>query len=349
MKRTHRTGWNVALFLLLLISILCAAVIGSADLSIGESFRIILSRIPGIGSHVNSSDLKEVYIKIVWNIRMPRILLAGLTGCGLSVVGAAFQGIFKNPLADPHILGISSGAALGATIAMFTGVGMNLFGLGVIGIFAFATSLLTVVMVYRIACFGNKLSTVNMILTGSAFSMMLSAVISLLMSLNHENIEKVYLWILGSFSAANWNKVIFLSIFVIVGTFSILFFSKELDAIVTGYEMAESLGINTVMVRKVIIIFSSLMVAACVSVSGIIGFVGLVIPHCIRLISGPKNKNLIPLSGIGGAIFVIFSDTIARNIVAPSEIPVGVITALLGTPYFIFLLQRNKRKLGNGS
>ena len=339
----------IGMVLLLLCSILFAAVTGSSTLSMMDSIKIILSRIPVLGPYIDLSNIRSTYIQIVWDIRMPRIFMAGLVGGGLSVVGAAFQGIFKNPLADPHILGVSSGAALGATVAMMTGVGLNLFGLGMVGIFAFATSLLTVVCVYRIACIGNRLSTVNMILTGTAFSMMLSALISLLLSLHHENIEKVYLWILGSFSAASWNKVVFLCLFVLMGTVCILFFSKDLDAIATGYEMAESLGIDTVLVRKLIIVFASLIVAACVSVSGIIGFVGLVIPHSIRLISGPQNRRLIPLSGLGGAIFVIFSDTLARNLVAPSEIPVGVITALLGSPYFIILLQRSKRKLGSGS
>lgn len=346
-KVSIRLG-TILLIFLLLACIVCSATIGSANLSFKDSLMIIASRIPILGNRIDISDFKEVYIKIVWNVRMPRIILAGLTGCGLSVVGATFQGIFKNPLADPHILGISSGAAVGATIAMFTGIGMNVFGLGVIGIFAFVSALLTVAIVYRIACVGNNLSTVNIILTGTAVSTMLSAFISLMMSFHHEQIEKVYLWTLGSFSAATWTKVLFLSIFVMICMLVILGFSKELDAIATGNEAAESLGIDTIKVRKILIILASLIVASCVSVSGIIGFVGLVIPHCIRLISGPKHKNLLPLSCIGGAIFMIFCDTIGRNIAAPSEIPVGVITAVLGTPYFIFLLQNNKRKLGAG-
>lgn len=331
--------------LLLLCMVICAAV-GSAGLSVKESLLIIASRIPLIGKQVDLKSMKEVYVRIVWDIRMPRILLAGFTGCGLSVVGAVFQGIFRNPLADPHILGVSSGAALGATIAMLTGIGVNFLGQGAIVLFSFASALLTVFLVYQISSIGYRSSGVTIILAGTVISTMFFSVISLLMSLNHDQIEKVYLWTLGSFSAATWSKVLILALFVIVGTATMYLFSRELDAMVTGNDVAESLGIHTAKVRKILIIFASVVVAACVSVSGIIGFAGLVIPHSIRLLSGPGHKKLIPLCCVAGAIFMIVCDTIGRSILSPSEIPVGVITAILGTPYFLFLLYRNNRKLG---
>jgi iron complex transport system permease protein len=348
LKFVRRYGfrYGVLLLFLLLIVAIGSASFGSSDLSAWDSLKIIASRIPVIGDNIDISNRKDVYVTIVWNIRMPRIILAGLTGCALSVVGATFQGLFKNPLADPHILGVSSGAAVGATIAMLTGIGMDVFGLGVIGIFAFAAALVTVFIVYRIACIGNKLSTINIILTGTAVSTMLSAIISLLMAFHHEQIEKVYLWTLGSFSAATWSKVLFLAVFVVIGTGAIYIFAKELDVITTGQESAESLGIDTASIKKILIVLASLLVAACVSVSGIIGFVGLVIPHCIRIINGPKHRQLLPLASIAGASFMIICDTIGRNIAAPTEIPVGVITAAIGTPFLIFLLQQNKRKLG---
>jgi iron complex transport system permease protein len=163
------------------------------------------------------------------------------------------------------------------------------------------------------------------------------------MTFNHDKIEKVYLWTMGSFSAATWDKVLFLAIITATCCGVIILFSSELDVITTGNDTAESLGIDTVKVKKILIMVASLQVAACVSISGIIGFVGLVIPHCIRMIIGPKHRVLLPFSCLGGAIFMIICDTIARNAAAPSEIPVGVITAILGTPYFIYLLQQNKR------
>lgn len=336
-------SFKAILMVVLILCIIISASLGSADLSVIDSLKIMISRIPYLGRHINMSDIKEVYPKIVWQIRMPRILLAGFVGCGLAVVGAAFQGLFRNPLADPHILGVSSGAAVGATVAMLSGIGFHFLGLGVIGTFAFIGALLTAFIVYRISCVGNKLPVVNILLTGTAVSMMLSSVISLLMTFHHDKIEKVYLWTMGSFSAATWDRVLFLAIFTVICCSVIIIFSSELDVITTGNDTAESLGINTAKIKKIIIAVASLQVAVCVSMSGIIGFVGLVIPHCIRMISGPRHKVLLPLSCLGGAIFMIICDTIARNVASPSEIPVGVITAILGTPYFIYLLQRNKR------
>lgn len=334
---------KVILVLILVLCIVISASFGSADITVTDSLKIIASKIPFVGKYMNISKIADVYLTIVWQIRMPRILLAGLVGCGLSVVGAAYQGLFRNPLADPHILGVSSGAALGATIAMLSGIGVQFLSLGMIGSCAFVGALLTAFVVYQLSCVGNKLPVVNILLTGIAVSTMLSSVIAFLMTFHHDKIEKVYLWTMGSFSASTWDRVCFLAIITAICCGVIILFSSELDVITTGNDTAESLGINTAKIKKILIIAASLQVAACVSVSGIIGFVGLVIPHCIRLISGPRHKVLLPLSCLGGAIFMIICDTISRIAAAPSEIPVGVITAILGTPYFIFLLQRNKR------
>ena len=210
----------------------------------------------------NISEIAEVYPKIIWQIRMPRILLAGFTGCGLSVVGAAFQGMFRNPLADPHILGVSSGAALGATIAMLSGIGFNFLGLGMIGTFALIGALLTAFIVYQLSGVGNKLPVVNILLTGTAVSTMLSAIISFLMTFNHDKIEKVYLWTMGSFSAATWDRVFFLAIITVICCGVINLFSSELDVITTGNDTAESLGINTVRTKKLLIMVASLQVSA---------------------------------------------------------------------------------------
>lgn len=344
-KRRGGGLWQklLLLSLLLLLCIIISASMGSANLSIIDSFKIILSRLPFMDKIMDLTEIPLVYEKIVWQIRMPRIILAGLVGCGLSVVGVAFQGLFRNPLADPHIIGVSSGAAVGATIAMLSGISLNILGLGVIGTFAFLGAILTAFVVYRLSSVGNNSSVTSILLTGTAASTMLSSIISLLMIFNKDQIEKVYLWTLGSFSAATWDRVGFLAIFTLICGGGLILFSRELDVITTGNDTAESLGINTARVKKILIVAASLQVAACVSVSGIIGFVGLVIPHCLRLINGPKHRSLLPLAGLGGAVFMILCDTIARNAVSPSEIPVGVITAILGTPFFIYLLQKNRK------
>lgn len=330
-------------FILLLFLILLSASIGSADLSIKDSLLILLSRIPFLRSYLDISQISDVYETIVWKVRMPRIFLSVLTGGNLAVVGACFQGLFRNPLADPHILGISSGAALGATFAILSGIQISFLGLGVIGIFAFIGALITILFVYQISCTNHQVSITSLLLTGTAINSMLSALISLLMSLNRDKIKKVYLWTLGSFSSATWSKVQFLFLFSILGICILCLFSKALDMISLGEETAQSLGVDTKMVKKIVIVISSLLVGACVCVSGIIGFVGLIIPHCIRIIRGSSHRFLLPLCAIAGAIFMLICDTLARTIASPSEIPVGVITSIFGAPYFIFLLKYNKK------
>ncbi len=333
-------GLLVVLFLLMCL----ATSLGVASISPASIGKVIASKIPIVNQWISADDVKKTTYAIIWNVRLPRVFLSALTGGALAIVGATFQGIFRNPLADPHILGVSSGAALGATLAMLSGIQISLFGLGVIGVFAFIGAILAVILVYGVAKIGVGRSVVNMLLIGTALSTMFSAVISLLMTFNHDKIEKVYMWTLGSFSSASWDKVRFLLIFTLLGFAILLCFTRELNVILTGEETAKTLGIDTKKVIQILITISSLLVAASVSVSGIIGFVGLIIPHCVRLISGPDYRTLLPYSFFTGAIFMILSDTIARMAVPPSEIPVGIITAIIGAPYFIFILfYRQKR------
>lgn len=333
-----------ALVLMVMAAILLAACFGSAKIMPYESMRLILKKIPLVRNFIGNDGIKEVYSKIIWNVRLPRIILAGMVGMGLSVVGAAFQGVLGNPLADPNILGVSSGAAAGATVAIVSGISFNFLGLGIIGILAFIGALITVFMVYVLSFASGRSSDVRLILTGTAVSSLLSSFISLVMAMRRDQLEKVYLWTLGSFSAATWGKIAFLSIFIVICSAVIIAFSRELDILTLGADSATSLGVPVKHVKKLIIVVSSLIVAACVSVSGIVGFIGLIIPHCVRLLFGPSHKKLLPYSMAVGAIFTIICDTIARTIAAPSEIPVGVITAVFGAPYFIFLLQKTRTK-----
>lgn len=329
-----KSRWGLLLLVILLfLVILLSCSLGSADLSMMDSLRILLLQ-----------KNEEVYQTIIWRIRLPRILFAGISGFGLATVGTAFQGLFKNPLADPHILGVSSGAALGATLAMLSGITLHFAGLGVISIFAFIGAILTVLFVYQISGRGGNVPVVNMLLAGTAMSTLFSSMISLILSMKQDQVQKVYMWTLGSFSSATWTKVFFLMTIVSISSLILYFYHREMDILVTGIESAESLGVNTKKIRKIILVIASLSVAACVSVAGIIGFVGLVVPHWMRILFGPKHAYLFPLAGLCGASFMILCDTVARTLIAPSEIPVGVITALIGSPYFIFLLQRNRKE-----
>lgn len=346
MKKKRRMGSILMILLILLcLSIGVASSLGAANIPVKDCFRIIGSKIPFMKEWISLEGVKEVHKTIVLNVRLPRILLAALVGCGLSVVGATFQSLFHNPLADPHILGVSSGAALGATFAMLSGITFRIGSLGMIGICAFLGAIITVFVVYSIAGAGRGNSITNVLLTGTAISTMLSAVISLLMSLHRDEIEKVYLWTLGSFSSASWGKIRFVFCFVVLGAIIIILFANDLNVIMTGEDSAKSLGIDTIWMKRVLIIVSSLLVGACVSVSGIIGFVGLIIPHGTRMIAGPDHRRLLPYCCFTGAIFMILCDTIARCIMQPSELPVGVITALFGAPYFVLLLYLNQRKI----
>lgn len=343
MKKAFRKNWILELNILLFIVMIVAVSVGSANLSVLDSFKLVLDKIPGLKELVDVSDISTAYDIIVWKVRIPRILMAALVGGALAIVGGAFQGVFGNSLADPHILGVSSGAAVGATIAMLTGVSVSFFGLGAVGAFAFIGALVTVFFVYKVARIGGQVSTVSMLLTGTAISTMLSAFISLLMTFNSNKIEKVYMWTLGSFSSANWKKVGFLAIFVLVGFILLLLYRDKLNLLMMGEEDAKSLGLDTEKTRRHIIIIASLIVAACVSVSGVIGFVGLIIPHCVRLLGGYNNRKLIPYSFYVGAVFTVICDTIARTVASPTEIPVGIITSLFGAPYFIFLIVNKKK------
>ena len=325
------------LLLLLLLSVIASASVGSASITMKDSLKLLFSKIPFIGGFIDVTDLNGVYETIVWKVRLPRILLASLVGGGLAAVGCTFQAIFRNSLADPHILGVSSGAALGATLSILSEITLNVFGIGVTSIFAFFGAIIAVFIVYQIGGLGGKMVISHLLLTGTAISTMLSAMISLLMIYNREQLEKVYLWTLGSFTASNWSKVTFLFVVSVITVIILFIFCRELNVMLTGDEIAESLGIDIVKLKKLLIIVAATLVATSVSVSG------LIIPHCMRILVGSDHRRLLPVSYLGGAIFMIVCDTIARTIAQPTEIPVGVITAVFGAPYFIFLLYRSSK------
>ncbi|CCQ97813.1 Uncharacterized ABC transporter permease protein YvrB [[Clostridium] ultunense Esp] len=276
---------------------------------------------------------------IIFNLRLPRVIGAAVVGMGLSVVGAFFQGLLRNPMADPYVLGISSGAALGATIAIILGLG--LFSLSFL---AFISSLAVVVFVYAISKIGSKVSMTTMLLAGIAISAFISAIISLLMLLNHDEFTRIVFWTMGGFSLTNWNSIAFSAPIIIIGSFVMYVFSRDLNAILTGEEVAEHLGVNTEFIKKIILVLGSLVTATAVSVGGIIGFVGLIVPHVSRLIVGPDNRILVPFSALSGAIFLTLADTLARVILRPTEVPIGIITATFGGPFFLYLLIKNKQK-----
>lgn len=346
----------IILFLLLLFTMLISITFGAIKIPLKDTGKIILStildKVSSLSSKIDLSDkidtsnIKESNFFIVLNIRLPRILLAGLVGAILSLVGSAYQAIFKNPMADPFVMGVSSGAAFGATIGILLGFNIGIFGFGVISIFAFIGALLTTFIVYNLARTGNKINTLSILLAGIVMSSLLSAGISFMMIFNHDDLARIVSWTMGSFNAASWQQIIVVFIPTIIGLIFLMSLSRDLNLIVMGEEEAQTLGVNVERLKKTTLILSSVLAGLAVSVSGIIGFVGLIIPHLFRMIFSPDHRILLPTSLLGGATFLIICDTLARSLMPNMEIPVGIITALFGGPFFLFLLKRtSKNKL----
>lgn len=344
-KKRHYYIIFTFMLLILLFLIIFSSMLGVADISFKDATLILMSKIPIIGPLLPLDHINPAHFTIILSIRLPRIILAGLVGMALSVTGATFQGMFKNPMAEPYVLGISSGAALGATIAMVIGIPSFGFFFSGVTLFAFIGALLTIFIVYSIARVGNKVPVITLLLAGISINYLLSSIISLMMLFNRNQIEQVVFWLMGSVSAAGWNHVILLAPFVLVITLLIQFFARDLNLMLMGEDTAKSLGVDVESLKKILLVLCSILVAVTVSVSGIIGFVGLIIPHTVKLIIGADYRTLIPFSVLGGAIFMIISDTIARTIIPPTEIPVGAITSLFGAPYFIYLLIKRKKQV----
>ncbi|MGC9126674.1 MAG: FecCD family ABC transporter permease [Thermoplasmata archaeon] len=296
-------------------------------------FTTVLNRLIDPGNDVNSL--------IIWQLRMPRILLAALVGASLTVSGAVMQGLFRNPLADPYVTGTASGAALGATLSMFLG----LFYLSIffLPLFAFIGAFATTLVVLFISGISGGAKSENMLLAGIGVSIFLSAFVSLLLYLLGKDLLTVFYWLMGSFSGASWVYV-YIMLIVSVPTIAIIgVMAMDLDPMMLGEDHAYSLGIDVKKIRIIFFVLSSLITGLSVAFSGIIGFVGLVIPHIVRILIGPKNRHLIASSIFIGASYMVIADTISRSFSIIMELPVGIVTSMIGVPVFLFLLvkQRN--------
>ena len=326
---------------ILLGMVVLAAVFGPAHITVGDFFSVILSKLPG-GEWVN---VDPSHVKIIFGLRLPRILLALFVGMGLAVAGTVFQSVFANPMAEPYLLGVSSGAALGATIAAVLNISFHFLAFSAMSIFAFIGALLVVFVVYQMAMGRDHMPMTVLLLSGLAMNYLLTAIMTLLMTFHQDHIESVYFWTLGSFKNASPTKVIIVALVVILSMIYLVTKHKEMDLLILGDEQASSLGVEVKHLKKMLLVVASIVSAAIVSAAGIIGFVGLIIPHTVRLISGPKHRRLLPLAGIAGSIFMIMSDTIARSLLPNKEISIGIITSMCGVPFFLWLLYKNRRGL----
>ena len=282
---------------------------------------------------------------IIFEVRLPRIILAVLTGSLLSMAGAVYQAIFQNPMADPYVIGISSGAAFGATIAIIFLPPMMLLGNSIVSLAAFLSAILTSILVYFISKTKRGVDTFSLLLTGVVISTVLSSFISLIMLAHQDEAMKIMTWTMGSFNAKSWNHVITILIPTVIGIFFTIYHGKDLNVLVMGEEEAMTMGLDTKRLKRNMLLICALLTSIAVSVSGIIGFVGLIVPHFIRLIFGSEHKFLLKASFVFGAIFMLLSDTIARSLISGFEVPVGIITSLIGGPLFLILLVRYRRNL----
>lgn len=317
---------------------LAAAGVGTVKIPVRDVARIM-------GSWLLSKDCPEIkgsHIFIVLNVRLPRILLSAIVGAALALGGTCLQGVFGNPMADPYVMGSSTGAAFGATLGIVLGLNQGLLGLGTTSVFAFCGALGTTALVYKLAVTGDRVSTTSILLAGIVVSSILSSAISLLMLFNHQQLARAVTWTMGSFNGANWQQVWVVLVPMVIGTGILLSQARELNALVMGEEDAQSLGVPVERVKKIVLIAASFLAACAVSVSGIIGFVGLIVPHLCRLIFGADHRMLLPTTAVGGGIFLLLCDTLARTAIKGVEIPVGVVTSLFGGPFFLYLLRRTK-------
>ena len=286
-----------------------------------------------------------VWETVVFDIRLPRVILAALVGGALSQAGAVYQGLFRNPLADPYLIGISSGAGLGATIAIALGLPLRWGGLGAVPLLAFVGALGATTLVYILSRTDGRPSVTTLLLAGVALGAFLSSLTTFLMFHTKDAFETMHIfgWLMGSFALSNWAKVWMLGPALAVGGALLWAYAHRLNVLQLDDEQAQQLGIPVERTRLVLIVAASLVTATAVAVSGVIGFVGLIVPHAVRLIWGPDHRFLLPMSVLTGAVFMILADGLARSLLSPTELPVGVVTAFCGAPFFLYLL-RQKRK-----
>jgi len=316
--------------------------IGFSHIPFENILKILAKNIPILGDLVDVSGISEVQESIIIHIRMPRVLGGALVGVALAAAGVAYQGIFRNPMADPYTIGAMGGASFGAAVAIVLGIGVALLGVNTVPIFAFVGALGAVFLVYAISREGSRVPVTTLLLSGLTVTIFFNALVTYLKLIAGDKLHALTFWIMGGFTYTNWTDVTSIFPFIIIGTAVIYLYARDLNILVLGEEQAQHLGVELEKVKKILLASGALMTAAAVSISGLIGFVGLIIPHLTRILIGPDHRILLPTSAIMGASFMMICDALARVIIAPSELPVGVITAVSGGPFFIYLLRRKR-------
>jgi iron complex transport system permease protein len=318
--------------------IIVSTGMGYIKVPAGAVIKIIFAKLSGQVDFLKGMD--TIFPVVVVDVRLPRILSSAIVGGGLAISGVVFQGILLNPLADPYTLGVSAGAAFGASLAILLNIGF--IGMYSVPLFAFGGAVVTLLFVIYLSSSSGGFSSNNLILSGIIVAAILSAGISLLKYIADEQVSVIIFWLMGSFGSKTWPDVGLIFLFVGIGFLIFIFFARDMNLMSLGNRTASSLGVDTRKVTIVLLVSASLVAAVCVSVSGIIGFVGLLVPHMMRLITGPDNRRLVPVSLLAGAILLLSADTITRAVL-PTEIPIGVLTALIGGPFFCYIFRKQQR------
>ncbi len=339
--RLPGTVWIPASAMLLVIVAVAGAMIGPAGPDWWRVPLALAERIPLLDRLGIDSGVTEREWSIIWNIRMPRVVLAGIVGATLSLGGASYQGVFRNPLVDPYLLGAAAGGGLGATLVIATWGGLgDGWIIDPVPVVAFVFALGTVAVTYVVgASFGGLRTTSTLVLAGVAMVSLMTAIQTFVLQRNSDVVREVYNWILGRLSTASWNDVGLVLPYVAVSTVILFLHRRHLDVLRVGDDEATALGVPVARVRLVVVIAATLGTAAVVAVSGLIGFVGLVVPHMVRLIAGASYRVVLPMTITFGAAFLILADIPGRTLSAPAEVPIGVVTAFIGAPFFIVLLR----------
>lgn len=340
-SRSRWVPWVLTLAALVIMAALSAAL-GPISIPLRSVVRMLAARVPGLAV---AADWPANFATILYQIRLPNTVLIMLTGMALGGSGAAYQGLFRNPLADPYIIGVASGAGLGAVLAMAAHWPGDLLGMAAVPAAAFVGALITVAIVYAIAQVGRSTPVTTLILAGVALSSFATAMTSMIMLLSTQELHRAVNWMVGGFALGGWEPVVVSLPYLAVGLLALLTLGRPLNVLQFGDDQARQLGLDVERVKLVTVIAASMVAATAVAFSGIIAFVGLIVPHVVRLLWGPDHRRLIPLAILLGGSFLLGADIVARMLLAPRELPVGVVTSAVGAPFFLWLLHRAKGRV----
>ena len=338
--------WIISLSIILIATIIGAIAIGSTYIEPGVVYKVLLNKLSN--GYLFSGNWNVMFESIIWEIRFPRVILGAVCGAGLALCGVLMQCVTKNPIAEPYVLGISSGASAGAVAVIVLG-GISSIGINTISAGAFVGSIVSGVLVFAIGTqMGRTTSTTRLVLTGMAISTIFGAITNLLIyaAKNSNQAKNAIFWTVGSLGGAKWSVLLLPTIMLVIVLVVSIFMSKSLDILLLGDDSAIILGINVKLIKSVILILSTLLISTIVAVTGAIGFIGLVVPHICRTIAGSNHKKLVLLSSLIGSIFLTMADILARALFPPIEIPIGIITALVGGPFFLFLISKKNYAFG---